>query len=323
MPFNQDTYRKWILPALGVAETIATKGKSLGTLALSQEQIFRDVEESALKKKQIEAQIAEQQAMAQERALQGQLTPFQIAAAQRNQRRGSEEDAARSALKKGLGLRYSGASDAPNDAQLESLYFGAYPDKLGEKFKPAATQLFVDENGNPVSVLKSNGLTSEGKQVKVRTPPAPKSLETIEAEAKARAQGATEGAGSKPLSGDAAKLSGYVSTLETQGQILKGLIQSHGIRWVTKEYKLGNPAVVNVIEDAADAKGRLRSGGAVNDQEAKRFKQPFTGIGNVLYGDNEAALAAIDQVLTEASQVKSGMGKGAGQQNNDPLGLGF
>ncbi len=307
---DQDTYRKFILPALAVAETIATRGKSPGTLALGQEQIFQGAEDSRLKKQQIEAQIAEQRQVAQQRALEGQLTPYQVAAAQRNQKQGMEEDAAISALQSQLGI-----DSTLNDT--ERAYYKYNPKAYGEKLKPAPTQLMVDGSGTVVPVLRTTGKTPDGKSVTPPPPASQKSIAEIEAEAAARAKGALEGAGDKPMSGDAAKLSGYVSTLVTQGGLLKKMITDKGIRWVTMEYKKGNPAVVNVIEDAADAKGRLRSGGAVNDQEAARFKQPFTGLGNVVYGDNDAAVAAIDQILAEAAKVQGGMGKGSAPGGGD------
>ncbi len=323
MPFDQDSYRKWILPALGVAETIATRGRSPGTLALSQEQIFQNAEESKLKKQQIEAQIAEQQSIAQARALEGQLTPYQIAAAQRNQRMAGEEDAAAKALQDQLGMD-STLSDT------DKAFYKYNPKAYGEKLKPAGNVYLPGQGGyysapskgsGPVTAIRDEG----GNPVIPKQPKEPKpdkSIEQITAEAEARAKGALAGAGDKPLSGDAAKLSGYVGTLVTQGGVLKKMIQDKGIRWVTMEYKKGNPAVANVIEDAADAKGRLRSGGAVNTEEANRFKQPFTGLGNLVYGDNDAAISAIDQILAEAAKVQGGMGRGASDTGYTDLGNG-
>lgn len=162
--------------------------------------------------------------------------------------------------------------------------------------------------GGPVAApLK----TDTGDAVIPIPKPSEKSLAQIEAEAAARAAGAASAAGEKPLSGDAAKLSGFVSTLKTQGEALKKMVQDQGIRKVVYEYKKGNPAYVNVIEDMADAKGRLRSGGAINVDEANSFKKPFTGMGNLIYGDNDAAITAIDKVLQEADNVQASMSRGS------------
>lgn len=54
MEFGQDTYRKFVLPALGVLETVATRGRSPGTTALSQEEMFRGVAEERAREKAAE-----------------------------------------------------------------------------------------------------------------------------------------------------------------------------------------------------------------------------------------------------------------------------
>lgn len=196
----------------------------------------------------------------------------------------------------------------PDMDETQKAFYGAFPDKLADIYKPQPLQAVQDINGNFVGLNRFTGKTPDGKTVTGKLPKAEKSLAEIEAEAKARAEGAASGAKDKPLSGDAAKLTGFVTTLVTQGNTLKKMIQDNGIRKVVYEYKKGNPAFVNVIEDVADAKGRLRSGGAVNREEADRFKQPFSGLGSLVYGDNKAALDAIDAALDEAGNVKKGMG---------------
>lgn len=200
----------------------------------------------------------------------------------------------------------------------EKAFYGVKPEAYGERLKPSPVTYLPTLGGDyMVAPTRAQGaaapvaqplITDAGAPVKAPPKASEKSLTEIEAEAAARAKGTAAAAGEKPLSGDAAKLSGYVSTLETQGNRLKQLIKDNGIRKVVFEYKKGNPAFVNLIEDVADAKGRLRSGGAVNKEESDRFKQPFTGLGNLVYGDNDAALNAIDQALAEAATVQKGMG---------------
>lgn len=212
MAFDQDTYRKWILPALGVAETIATRGKSPGTNAMSQEQIFRDAEEGALKKKQIEAQIAEQQSIAQQRALQGQLTPFQIAEAQRNQRRGSEEDAAEKALMEQLG------QDTTIPAS-ERAFYKYNPKAYGERLKPTSNVYLPGANGFYTAPAKGAGpvtptMDSDGNPVIPKQPKAEKSLAEIQAEAEARAKGANAGGPPKPPTEDQSKAANFARRME-------------------------------------------------------------------------------------------------------------
>lgn len=184
---------------------------------------------------------------------------------------------------------------------------------LTNRLKPAPTQLVLGGDGTYQAVNRVTGKNPEGKPVTAPPKPATEPGGKAPAGYRWRPDGVLEpipggpADGGKPLSGDAAKLTGYVSTALTQGQNLKKLIEDKGIRWVTAQYKAGNPAVANIIDDVADSKGRLRSGGAVNVDEANSFKKPFTGIGNIFYNDDSAAIAAIDQVLTEANTVQNGM----------------
>jgi hypothetical protein len=186
---------------------------------------------------------------------------------------------------------------------------------LTARLKPQPTQLVIGGDGTYQPVNKLTGKNPEGKTVTARPKPNTGGEGKPPAGYRRKDDGTLEpipggpaDKGNKPLSGDAAKLSGYVSTLQAQATTLRKLIETDGIRKVVYEYKKGNPRYVNVIEDVADAKGRLRSGGAVNDQEANRFKQPFSGIGNLFFGDDKAALAAVDRALAEAAKVQEGMG---------------
>lgn len=145
--FNQNTYRKWFLPALGVAETIATKGKSPGRVAMGQEQIFRDIEES-------------ERAAARE-AMERQLTESQLEDA-RIRRKTSEEQAAQRKVmeqeladtRKSIGAGLSvGAS--PDDPEMQEFMFKADPDAwIKSKLAPKPRDRFVvkEVNGRQVQV---------------------------------------------------------------------------------------------------------------------------------------------------------------------------
>lgn len=111
----------------------------------------------------------------------------------------------------------------------------------------------------------------------------------------------------KPLSGDAAKLSGITDAIVTGAGELKQLVKKYGARGIVARYKAGDPGVANVINDLADGKGRLRSGGAVNVDEEARFKAPFTGASNMVYDNDAEMIKHIDRVLREAEVVKGKM----------------
>lgn len=308
MAFNQDTYRKWILPALGVAETIATRGKSPGNIALGQEQIFRDVEQGDLRKKQIEAQIAAQEEEAAANAFKRQLEPYQVQDAIRKQKTAQEQEASIAAFRKALGGDTSlGESDRS--------YYSAYPEKYGERLKPASN-IYLPGEGGYVSVPnKGKGTAApvtddKGNPIKPRQPNPPKSLVDIEREATARAKGATAGQGEKPLSGDAAKLKGIVTSALTRAAELRAKVKQYGARGVVERFTTGSdPDLVNIIQDMGDLKGRLRSGGAVNPDENTRFISPFSAKSKFVFADDAAMLRAIDRMEQEARTVSDGMSR--------------
>lgn len=217
------------------------------------------------------------------------------------------------------------------DAELgetEKAYYRANPKAYGDKLKPTPVTYLPGADGYVAAPTRGGGpvkkvVDETGGAVKPQPRPAEKTTKQIEEEAAARARGTASAAPEKPLSGDAAKLSGVVSTLRSQAAKLRKIVEEQGIRTVVAKYKAGDPNVVNIVDDVADAKGRLRSGGAVNKDEEERFKKPFAGVGNLIFNDNEAALAAIDAALNEATTVEKGMTKGtAGQSGSGDVPVG-
>lgn len=98
LPSGVETFRKGFLPALAVLETIATKGKSPGTTALKQQQIF--------------ASEDERRRLAKENALKRQLTEAQLGEFTAKQVSRERE----SSLRKVLGERTAGVTD-PEELQ--------------------------------------------------------------------------------------------------------------------------------------------------------------------------------------------------------------
>lgn len=71
-----------------------------------------------------------------------------------------------------------------------------------------------------------------------------------------------------------------------------------------------DPTLVRLAENAADKVGRLRSGGAVNPNEEKRFMGQIARQIDVFTGDPGPAIAAINGLIIEAQTVKSKMNPG-------------
>lgn len=93
----------------------------------------------------------------------------------------------------------------------------------------------------------------------------------------------------KPLSSDASKLYGYTSTGLRNVEAVQSLIDKMGAREFIVRYKAGDPSVKPFVDDLADTVGRIRSGGAVNSEEATRFVERFVSGLNLLW-DNSGSI---------------------------------
>lgn len=107
----------------------------------------------------------------------------------------------------------------------------------------------------------------------------------------------------KPLSGDVAKLKGIVETLPNEARQLQEAFQ--------KDYKTSLQGIitgtdrrlVKLLDQVADKVGRLRSGGAINDAEAARFKSQVASTLDLSFGNSQDAINAIDGIIQEANIV--------------------
>lgn len=108
----------------------------------------------------------------------------------------------------------------------------------------------------------------------------------------------------KPLSGDAAKIVAIAGTLPTDIQKIKDKINNVGYENFLRGYILGTDReTVKLINSAADKVGRLRSGGAINKDEEKRFTGQFASRGDYAFGNSETAIAALDAIMNEANII--------------------
>lgn len=108
----------------------------------------------------------------------------------------------------------------------------------------------------------------------------------------------------KNLSGDASKVLAISTTLPTDIQKIKDIINKMGYKKAILAYKSGtNRELVKLVNSAADKVGRLRSGGAINKVEEKRFKQQFISLGDLFSGDITEATNSLDRIVDEADSV--------------------
>lgn len=118
---------------------------------------------------------------------------------------------------------------------------------------------------------------------------------------------ATAAASEKPLSADAAKVVGIANTLIPELETLKQKFKDD-YRGTILKIKLGtDPELVKLVSNAADKVGRLRSGGAVNPDEEKRFRNQILSTSDYFFGSADKTGRSIDGVITEAQTVLSGV----------------
>lgn len=116
--------------------------------------------------------------------------------------------------------------------------------------------------------------------------------------------------GGKPLSADAAKVLSIAQTLPTEALQLKEILSTAGRVQIAAILSGGDAATARLIDSVADKVGRLRSGGAINKDEAASFKSQILRKADLLTGDMTSAIAAIDGLIEEASNVAESMTRG-------------
>ena len=110
---------------------------------------------------------------------------------------------------------------------------------------------------------------------------------------------------SKPMSGDQAKVYSIATTIVPEISKLKAALQSNYRGSITGIITGTNRELVKLVEQVADKVGRLRSGGAINVDEAARFKNQIVSKMDLAFGTSQGALNALDGILTEANSVAS------------------
>lgn len=119
------------------------------------------------------------------------------------------------------------------------------------------------------------------------------------------------GGAAKPLSGEAAKVYSIATTIKPEIEQIKTLLKGAGRLKISQILSGLDPAASRLIDQVADKVGRLRSGGAINKDEAERFKAQILRAGDILTGDTTSAIDALDALAAEADSVASSVRPGA------------
>jgi hypothetical protein len=124
--------------------------------------------------------------------------------------------------------------------------------------------------------------------------------------------------GTKPLSGEAAKLKGIADTVVPELSKLKQQFEQDYKGSVRGIVVGTNRELSKLVDNIADKIGRLRSGGAINKDEEKRFKGQIASWKDLAFGNKNEALLALDGIMAEALTVQKGISPYQNQGSNDP-----
>lgn len=119
----------------------------------------------------------------------------------------------------------------------------------------------------------------------------------------------------KGMSQESAKVYAIAETIVPELEQLRDAIAADPKKSVAGILSGWNTKLVRLAENAADKVGRLRSGGAVNPNEEKRFMAQIARLADLKDGDGKSAVEAINNYITEAQTVKAKMQPGVKSAN--------
>lgn len=139
------------------------------------------------------------------------------------------------------------------------------------------------------------------------------------------------GSGQKPLSGDAAKVLSISTSLPSDVNQLKAAISANPRAAILGMLTGTDTNLARLLDGVADKVGRLRSGGAINTDEAASFKSQIARWTDLPGGDPKPIIEALDRLINEANSITQSVnpnGQIGGSTGGDSLdnilsGLGF
>lgn len=146
--------------------------------------------------------------------------------------------------------------------------------------------------------LRIAGAPVVGRDIPLPEPVVRQQLEVEKEKAKIRGEGPQ-----KPLSGEAAKVFSITQTMQPEIDRLRRAFQDDYKGAVYGIISGTNRELSRLANNVADKVGRLRSGGAINKDEARNFMGQIASWKDLLAGDSASALQALDALGLEAATV--------------------
>lgn len=109
----------------------------------------------------------------------------------------------------------------------------------------------------------------------------------------------------KPLSGEASKVFAIAQSMPASIERIRQAVKGN-LRGFVGGVQTGiDTDMARVVDDLADKVGRIRSGGAINKDEAASFKAQLVRTMDALKNDPAGILAALDRIEEEARSIQS------------------
>lgn len=125
----------------------------------------------------------------------------------------------------------------------------------------------------------------------------------------------------KPLSGDAAKVLSISTSLPSDVNQLKAAITANPRAAILGMLTGTDTNLARLLDGVADKVGRLRSGGAINTDEAASFKSQIARWTDLPGGDPKPIIEALDRLIGEANSITQSVNPSGqtGQSGGDEL----
>lgn len=210
----------------------------------------------------------------------------------------------------------------PDLSDTEKAFYGAYPEKYGDRLKPTPVTYLPGADGYVAAPTRGGGpvkkvVDEAGGAVKPQMRPAEKTTEQIEAEAAAKARGAASVP--KALSAeDRQVVSMKVNSLKVARQQLEkvkeaaaaanaSMLSGKGRGWVPTKENAAFEKAVAALKPTITAMTRIPGVGAMSDFETRLAMAPFPEPGE--YGEvNDQAIKALEDLITQTEAGYSKLG---------------
>ena len=163
---------------------------------------------------------------------------------------------------------------------------------------------FVRSKGNTMVKVDASGKDKDGNVVELWSPPAkPKAMPTPKPPSPV-----------KGLSGDASKLLSISWTLQDDISAMNKAFQDNYEGAIAGMKSGTNKRLMDLADQIADKVGRLRSGGAVNADEEKRFMRLIATLRGAAFSNASEAMQTLNSLAREGAIIAEAMDPGGGHR---------